>query len=175
MFGTNHRAAPVRGRSILALSSLALLAFCCLPVLAQASSAGAQYQDAAPGAPGGGSPNKSDLSGGSSSTSGIGSAAGGGDGSKGAKSSGGGKGSSSKSGDGTQSSQGSGDIGGNQGVAGENAAAPGTDSGGSSPLVPILIAIVVLAGGSVAYVMYKRRRAAADPNDPSSAVTPEAG
>lgn len=145
-------------------------------MLAQASSAGAQYQDAAPGAPGGGSPNKSDLSGGgSNSTSGIGSPAGGGDGSKGAKASGGGKGSSSKSGDGTQGSQGSGNIGGDQGVAGENAAAPGTDSGGSSPLVPILIAIVVLAGGSVAYVMYKRRRASADPSDPSSTVSPEAG
>jgi len=148
-------------------------------VLAQASSAGAQYQDAAPGAPGGGSPNKSDLSGGSGSTSGIGSPAGGGDGSKGAKSSGGDKGSSSKSGGqsgaGKQSSQGSGDIGGNQGVGGANAAAPGTDDGGSSPLIPIRIAIVVLAGGSGAYVMYKRRRASADPSDPSSTVSPEAG
>jgi len=172
MLETPHASAPARARSILALSLLALLAFCCLPVLAQASSGGAQYQDAAPSAPGG-SPSKDDLSGGS--TSGIGSAAG-------SKGKNGGKGSSStaggKNGGGPESSQGTGEIGAGQALGDENAAgaAPGTDSGGSSPLVPILIAILLLAGGSVAYVMYKRRRAApGDPSDPSSTISPEAG
>ena len=46
-------------------------------------------------------------------------------------------------------------VGGGQSLSG---AEPGSDSGGSSPLVPILIAIVLLAGGSVAYLMIKRRR-----------------
>ena len=184
MFGTRQFSAPGRGRSILALSTLALLAWCCLPVFAQASSAGYEYSSAPPTATGGGnSPNKSNLQGGSQSTNGIGSKANsGGKGSDGKGGSSAKPGSSNATGNG-QGSQGNGQEG--SGGAGTNAAStaePGTDSGGSSPLVPILIAIVVLAGGSIAYVMIKRRRAAGDGPDSSapadstdSSATPEAG
>lgn len=187
MFGTRQISAPARGRSILALSTLALLAFCCLPVLAQASSAGYEYSSAPPTATGGKSPTQSNLHAGSSSTQGIGSPAkasnGAGNGSGGQK-----NGSSAKPGASNATGNGQGSQGnGQEGSlgAGKNAAStaePGSDSGGSSPLVPILIAIVLLAGGSIAYVMIKRRRAAGDAAGPGgssdssdSSVTPEAG
>jgi len=155
-----------------------------LPVLAQASSAGYEYSSAPPTATGGGnSPTKSDLHGGSQPTNGIGSEA-----KSGGNGSGGKDGSSAKPGVSNAAGNGQGSPGNGQGgsAAGENAAStaePGSDSGGSSPLVPILIAIVVLAGGSIAYVMIKRRRTAAGdatdasgPSDSSdSPVTPEAG
>lgn len=48
-----------------------------------------------------------------------------------------------------------------------------TDDGGSSPLVPILIAIAVLAAASVAFVMIRQRRQR-DGGGPSSTATPEA-
>jgi cobalamin biosynthesis Mg chelatase CobN len=167
---------------------LALLAWCCLPVFAQASSsAGYEYQDAV-ATPTGKPPTQSNLHGGSQPTNGIGSEAkGGGNGS--GKGSGGQNGSSAKPGGSNATGNGQGSQGnGQEGSvgAGKNAAGtpePGSDSGGSSPLVPILIAIVLLAGGSIAYVMIKRRRAAAgdapDSGAPSdstdSSVTPEAG
>jgi hypothetical protein len=189
MFGTRQSLPRARGRSILALSTLALLAFCCLPVLAQASSAGYEYQDAVP-TPTGKSPSESNLSGGSGSTSGIGSHAGSGSGdggSKGGKSSDGAGGSSEKSGSGANGKNGV-DQQSSQGKDGKNtldvgskptnSTAPGSD-GGSSPLIPILIAIVILAGGSVAYVMIKRRRSggepgSSEPGSPDSSVSPEA-
>jgi hypothetical protein len=157
-------------------------------MLAQASSAGYQYSDAPPTVTGGKPPSESNLSGGSKSTSGIGSHAG--SDKSGGKSSGG-NGSLAKSngsagganGAGQQGSQGggtqnSGTAGGANGTSPE----PGSSGGGSSPLVPILIAIVLLAGGSIAYVAIKRRRAgdsdSADspgPGDSSgSSVSPEA-
>lgn len=158
-------------------------------MLAQASSAGAEYIDAPPtatGGAGGAPPKQSNLHGGSQPTNGIGSEAkSGGNGS--GKGSGGQGGSSAKPGSNAtgngQGSQGNGQEG--SVGAGKNAAStaePGSDSGGSSPLVPILIAIVLLAGGSIAYVMIKRRRAAGDASDPGgpsgssdSSATPEAG
>ena len=182
MFGTRQGSAPVRGRSILALSTLALLAFCCAPLLAYGSAAGFQYEDA-PQTATGKSPSESNLSDGSSSTSGVGSSSGGsgsgGDGSSGAKSPDRVGGSSEKSGDAAGRNDTAGQQG-SQAKAGKDAlgssqplssTAPGSD-GGSSPLVPILIAILVLAAGSVAYVTIKRRRADAASADPS--VSPEA-
>jgi hypothetical protein len=155
-------------------------------MLAYGSSAGFQYEDA-PQTATGKPPSESNLSDGSSSTSGVGHSSGsggsGGNSSSGAKASDGAGGSSSKSGKGAggddaagqQGSQAKGDkdsLGSGKPVS----AAPGSDGGGSSPLVPILIAILVLAAGSVAYVMIKRRRG----DDPGSAdssgspVSPEA-
>ena len=190
MFGTRQDPQPVRGRSVLALSALALIAFCLLPVGAQAASAGYQYSDAPPTATGS-PPSESNIQGGSS-TSGVGKGNGSttGNGTKN-----GGKGSGSKS-DNAKASKGNGDGATKTGqgslAPGEQAggsAAPGTDSGGSSPLVPILIAIVLLAAGSVGFVMYRRRHAAEDadgagkpqapgsspkPPGPSSAAGPSA-
>jgi cobalamin biosynthesis Mg chelatase CobN len=188
MFGMRQDLAPRRGGRIFALSVLALLAMCCVPVLAQASSAGYQYSDAPPTVTGGKPPSQSNLSGGSNSTSGIGSHAGSSK-APGGKSSGGAGGSQSKSngsaggasGSGQQGSQ----AGGNQNGSNQNGSAgagsasspePGSSGGGSSPLIPILIAIVVLAGGSIAYVMIKRRRAGDtdSPGSTDSSVSPEA-
>lgn len=50
-------------------------------------------------------------------------------------------------------------------------AAKSSDSGGSSPLVPILIAIAVLAAISVAVVMIRQRR---QRGGPSATASPEA-
>lgn len=181
MSGTRQSSVPLRGRSILALSTLALLALCCLPGFADASSAGYQYQDAPPtvtGAP----PSESNFSGGSKSTSGIGSPAHK-NGSGGGGSSAGHEGASAKNGSGS----GGGSVNaqqGSQGQAGKsspeksklaNSTEPGSSGGGSSPLVPILIAIVLLAGGSVAYVMIRQRRRRASSDSPGSSVSPEAG
>jgi cobalamin biosynthesis Mg chelatase CobN len=192
MFGTRQNLAPARGGHIFALSVLALLAMCCVPVLAQASSAGYQYSDAPPTVTGGKPPSQSNLSGGSKSTSGIGSPAGSAK-SSGGKSSGGGNGSQANSngsgggnGAGQQGSQGSGGEKSSAGAGNPNAASPEPgSSGGGSPLVPILIAIVLLAGGSIGYVLMKRRRqrkASGSPDSPGSAdsssgssVSPEAG
>jgi cobalamin biosynthesis Mg chelatase CobN len=161
---------------------LALLAWVCLPGLAQASSAGYEYKDAPPTAT---PPSESNLSGGSKSTSGIGSHAGSSstDGSKGGNSSTAGKDSSPKgTGNEAGGKAGSGHDQENKpkgsahpGTAKLTGAgtAPGTDDGGSSPLIPILIAIAVLAAASVAYVVAKRRREkGADPTD--SSPSPEA-
>lgn len=181
MLGKRQDLSPARGGRILALSVLALLAMCCAPVLAHASSAGYQYSDAPPTVTGGKPPSQSNLSGGSSSTSGIGKHAGSSN-TPGGKSSGGGSGSqgnSNRSGGGNaagqQGSQGKADKGGSNTADNTlaNQTEPGSSGGGSSPLVPILIAIALLAGGSIAYVMIKRRRAG-DSDSSGSSVSPEA-
>jgi cobalamin biosynthesis Mg chelatase CobN len=193
MFETRQNLAPARGGHIFALSVLALLAMCCVPVLAQASSAGYQYSDAPPTVTGGKPPSQSNLSGGSKSTSGIGSPAGSAK-SSGGKSSGGGNGSQANSNGsgggnaaGQQGSQGNGGQKSSAGAGNANGGSPepGSSGGGSSPLVPILIAIVLLAGGSIGYVLMKRRqrKASGSPDSPGSdssgssgsSVSPEAG
>jgi cobalamin biosynthesis Mg chelatase CobN len=184
MFGTRQSSAPARGRSILALSTLALLALCCVPVLAYGSSAGFQYEDA-PQTATGKPPSEADRVG-SSPTKGVGSSAGKSDSddgsSAGAKPSDEGSGGAATRGD---------DSGGNDAKAQQGSQAkdgkaapaptkpvssnpePGSEDGGTSPLILILIAILVLAVGSVAYMAIKRRRA--DESDSSgSPVSPEA-
>ncbi len=182
MFGTRQISAPARGRSILALSTLALLAFCCLPVLAQASSAGYEYQDAVP-TPTGAPPSQSNLSGGSKPTSGGASDAhksntsNGGSAAVGKNSSAnGGGGSGSGNGNAQQGSQGKADKGAPNTADATlaNQTEPGSGGGGSSPLVPILIAIVLLAGGSIGYVWMKRRRRQKTPGSPDSPDSPDA-
>jgi hypothetical protein len=53
-----------------------------------------------------------------------------------------------------------------------DAASPQSSGGGSSPLVPILIAIAILAAISVAAVMYRQRR---QRRGPGTSTSPEAG
>jgi cobalamin biosynthesis Mg chelatase CobN len=190
MLGMRQVPVPVRSRSLLALSMLALLAFCCLPAFADASGAGYQYQDAPPTATGG-PPSESNISPGSKSTSGAGSQAH--KNGSAQKGSSGDQGSSAKNGGGS----GSGKVNsrqGSQGQAGGGSAEkakpvsstePGSSGGGSSSLVWILIAIALLAAGSIAYLAIRRRRgegdgtdAAGPPDSPGSAdssVSPEAG
>jgi cobalamin biosynthesis Mg chelatase CobN len=186
MLGTRQVSAPAPGRSILALSTLALLALCCLPALAFGSSAGYQYQDAPPTATGKPA-SESNHDGGSSSTSGVGSPTGksnsaGGD-SAGKKSSNGGSGGASTKGSGGSGGGGANAQQGGQANGGKAAppstksagssAEPGSDGGNSSPLGPILVGVAILAGCSIAYVMYRRRRAAESDSSDSS-PSPEA-
>ena len=76
-------------------------------------------------------------------------------------------------GDGQKAGNGSQNSGGNINAAQplDVATAPETDSGGSSPLVPILIAVAVLAAISIGYFIYRQRR-----QGPGSTVSsPKAG
>ncbi|HEY8808826.1 MAG TPA: hypothetical protein VIM28_02290 [Solirubrobacterales bacterium] len=184
MFGMRQNLAPARGGQVFALSVLVLLAMCCAPVLAQAASAGYQYSDAPPTVTGGKPPSESNLSGGSNSTSGVGAHPGNANKSSGAKSPGGANGSQAKS----NGSGGGGNAAGQQGSLGNGSQKspaetgkakstaspePGSSGGGSSPLVPILIAIVLLAGGSIGYVLMKRRRQRKSPGSPDSPSSPD--
>jgi cobalamin biosynthesis Mg chelatase CobN len=183
MFGTRQDSAPPWGRSMLALSTIALLALSLFPGLAQAqSSAGLQYEDAPPTVPGqtgGSDANEKEPSAHKANTGG-GSAGG-------SNSSGGGSakgGSPDKAGNVTGNGGDGGDRQGSQGDRGgkgsglQQGAQTGTpvsseDDAGSSPLVPILIAIAVLAAISIGVVvMRQRRRQDASPGSPAS---PEAG
>ncbi len=174
MFGTRQVSTRPAGRSVLALSVLALLAFGCFPILAHADSSGIQYSDApptatgnntiptrsapsahspkatgstaAPAADGSGHPGKRESSAGDSSTkSGDASGAAGGGGT------------------GQQGSPGQGATGGSNGQHANSTAAGGKPSSsqsddGSSPLVPILIAVAALAAISIGVVMTRQRR-----------------
>ncbi|HEY7456949.1 MAG TPA: hypothetical protein VH703_06705 [Solirubrobacterales bacterium] len=136
-----------------------------MPVLAQASSAGFEYSSAPPSATGK-PPSESNLSGGSSSTSGVGGGESDTNAAGNAKKGGSAAKSSSKGGgSATQAGQGSSGKGGaappRRSHTELTGAQPGSDSGSSSPLVPILIAIALLAAGSIAFVMIRKRRAAA--------------
>jgi hypothetical protein len=186
MSGTRQSLPLARGRSILALSTLALLALWCLPALAYGSSAGYQYEDAPQTATGTGKPpsESKPTGGGSKSTSGAGPKA---DGSSTGGGGGGGKAGGAKN-QTSQAGDGGGDKGsnvkqGSQAKHGKAAspstkpvpssAEPGSDSGSSSPLGPILVGIAILAGCSIAYLMYRRRRAA-ESDSPESSPSPEA-
>jgi cobalamin biosynthesis Mg chelatase CobN len=174
MIGMRRLSAPQMGRQMLVVSVLALLALACLPVLAQADSSGIQYEDATPTATTHGSQIPSGSGGSpahSSDTKGGGSASGG---SSNSDSSEAGSSQESEStavggvpaNGGNDGNDGKGQ--GNPGRGAKNEAlspakplgnAPGQDDGGgSSPLVPILIAIAVLAAISVGVVAFRQRR-----------------
>lgn len=157
------------------MSVVALLALLCFPLSAHAEdSSGVQYSDAIPKAEGENTPSHKQNPAKSSSTDGGGTAP---DDSKGSKDSmdagsgeqessskpeaGAGAGGSGNSG---QGNPGGGSTGSERATAqhtGQSTtdAAPASSSdGGSSPLVPILIAVLALAAISVGFVMYKQRR-----------------
>jgi cobalamin biosynthesis Mg chelatase CobN len=194
MLGMRHPLGRRAGRSSFLLPLvLALLAFASVPGLAQADSGGAQYETAVPTVTGhksspthssnpgakssnsrGGAtaPSESEGKESSGSASSSNNASGGGGGNTGT---GGGTGSGQTSpGDG---SSGKTQSGGNNGPGGGtlNKAQPvsnateGSDNSSSSPLVPILIAIVVLAAISVGAVIYRQRH-----QRPGSTVSPKA-
>jgi cobalamin biosynthesis Mg chelatase CobN len=168
------------------LSVLALLAFALFPVAASADSAGAEYQNAVPTPYGGTHKAPTVVGGGDEEDKAHASKEGGGTGGTGSGSDGG----SSEGGDaGTPAGQGpGGDKGGNGSTnsqhqnGGKDAAnnkvanfeevpSPNaeSDDGGSSPLVPILIVIALLAAISVGVVVWQRRRGDTPP------ITPKAG
>lgn len=163
MHGMRLRRARNSGRFWL-LSVSALLAFACFPVLAQADSSGIQYEEAI-STPTGSSPIPS-HGGPSAQASDSAPGQAGGKKSGASRKASSGAGSSSTGGNGG-TGQGSPPNGSGNGVQ------PGTqasNSGGSSPLVPILIAIVALAAISIGVVMMKQRRQ----RHPASQVSPKA-
>jgi cobalamin biosynthesis Mg chelatase CobN len=151
---------------------LALLALACFPVLAQADSSGIQYSDAPPTATGGNPPvhhehpaKSSNANGGASGqNSGSGkstttSGASGADSSKGNPSSTTGGAATTNSDGSTGQGSPEKDSAGTPATPVQQTSQPPTqDSGGSSPLVPILIAVAVLAAISVGVVMVRQRR-----------------
>lgn len=184
MLETPHRTSQRARRGLVPLAVSALLAFALVPGLAVAQdSSGIQYSDAPPTVPG----KTSDKEPASRSSTG-----GGGDGSD-QSSTRSGSTADGKAKDGAGEEQGGGGAAGNDdgkgGAAGgrdggEKSAANGAgslgadplgasaDDGGSSPLVPILIALAVLAAISVGVVAMRKRREDVDPGAPAS---PEAG
>jgi cobalamin biosynthesis Mg chelatase CobN len=174
MIGMRRLSARLRGRHVLAASVLALLSLACLPILAQADSSEVQYNPAVPtathgsgGSPSGGSAAHKSNASGDNSTSG------------GSANSGSSNGGSSKEGESKATTGGSANSGngGNGGSGqpspakspsheGQTAAKPPgkqvaskEDEGdSSSPLVPILIAVAILAAISVGVVAMRQRR-----------------
>jgi cobalamin biosynthesis Mg chelatase CobN len=177
-----------RGRVSAALLALSLTSALFVPALAQAGSATQQYTESPPSATGGnptpgsnGSPSTGGSGGassqnqggsgapsgspaapvsGDSGTSGVeqGSTSGG----TGESGSGqGGSGNGGVSGSGGSGTNGKSGKSGNQPIAitSGTPASASTDDGGSSPLVPILIAVAVLAALSIGAVLYRMRRA----------------
>jgi hypothetical protein len=158
------------GRSSLLLSSvLALLALACFPVIAQADSVGPQYNTALPN-DGGATPNE-DIAKSSESPENGGAEApaesGSGESYSGEVPPSSESGSPANTGHDGGKGQGNADKGNNPpGKAKVQHAAPLTksspadssDDGGSSPLVPILIAAAVLAALSIGAVMIRQRR-----------------
>ncbi len=191
ILGKRHLEAPRLGLYVSLLVSAIALALT-FPVLAQAeectSSSCVQYDPGIPRAEGGNTPTHHKETPAKVSKTGSGGetapaqrqedgSQGGTGGSEGESSPGEGGVGAGKGDDGGQSSPGG--SGGEKGKAGlqphdqvSAAPAPSKGDGGSSPLVPILIAVLVLAGISVAVVMLRQRRR---PSGPSGSVSPEAG
>ncbi len=173
MDSIRHRASRGSGRSALLLSSvLALLALACLPVAAHADSSGVEYETGLPKPEGSGQSHKEQVAKSSDSSKNGGAEA--------PSNAGSGSDESSYTEE-SQSSEGGGaatagnDGGSGQGNPGGGASTPEKaglqpatpiakseaapeDGGGSSPLVPILIGILVLAAISIAAVMIRQRR-----------------
>lgn len=183
MTGKRQHRSLARGRSILALSVLALLALSCPPALAGADSSGIQYEDAPPTVSGGKAKQDREQSAGASGAASGGSSAGG--------AAGGGGSGSSGSGSGGGAASGSGGVGTVDGAAGQGnpgagspgsvgsaqaleAGRPASSGGGSSPLVPILIAIAALAAISLGALLIRHRRRGAS-DSPAASSLPEAG
>lgn len=168
------------------LSVFALLAFLCLPTLAVAKdSAGAVYEEAVPtvpaGSSGAGGVNSGGQSAGDSDSSGSSGSSGGSatDGSSSDDDKSGGAASGKGDGGNGQGSQAGGTsnrsgVGEGHAIASPDRAAISHD-GGSSPLVPILIALAVLAAISIGVVTMRRRNQDGGPGAKSGSFSPEAG
>jgi hypothetical protein len=161
----HSRTAPA-GRSLLLLSLLALLAFTCFPVFAQADSSGAQYE-VNPVPEGGGHHHQQPVAKSSTNNSGgTPSAPAGSEGAPTEVNSGGVPSEAVKAETDSRPERHQGSPEGGQGSGGKNAApspalAPApksTSDGGSSPLVPILVALAVLAAISVGVFLFRQRR-----------------
>jgi hypothetical protein len=172
---------------------LALLAIACVPALAQADctdSSCAQYEVEIPSAEG--KSNKGDKSNGQEPSAGTSTDNGGNaatpSGEEGSeedeKSKAGGAPGKGSGGPGDKNGSSSGGSGGGQGSEGLNESQPVTGAqsgeqashssgGGSSPLVPILIAVAVLAAISIGAVIYRQRRQG--DGGSGSPVSPKAG
>lgn len=169
------------------MSVIALLALACFPVLAHAeTSSGVQYDDSLPKVEGENTPthhkqtpakaSKTDDGGGTSPSHSDGSKeADSEEGDSSAKEGAAGAGHDGGTGQGSPGHSANGGANnatnGEGQIASEAPASQSTDDGGSSPLVPILIAIAVLAAISVAAVMYRQRR---QRRGPTATASPEA-
>ena len=183
MSRTPHPHARSSARPVLLLLSvLAVLAMACFPGLAAAEeNSGIQYETDVPTVPSdkgsnipsknsGNSPDESDAeASGSNSPGGAGSGGGGNSDTGGTGTS---QGNQAQGGNDGKASNGSkpaaGNVGEAQSLPTVNSTAAESDDG-SSPLVPILIAIVVLAAISIGAYYYRQRR-----QDSGSTVTPKA-
>lgn len=184
MFGSRHQGHAWNRSVFSLLSVLALLAFACLPVAANADSSGAEYETETPSAYGSHPSTPTVVGGGgeggkahSSNETG---AAGGGGGSGSGGSSGGDAGTGSGGGAGEgQTGNGSTNpqhANGGKDAAGklalQEAAPVGSqtqeDGGGSSPLVPILIVLALLAAVSAGIVIVRQRRQSDSPTAPKA-------
>lgn len=178
MLGMRHQIRHLAGRGLGLLSMSALLAFACFPVLASAAdSSEIEYSDAPPPKIEGKGPRKKPAtspgtSGGGSEQSATRSGSTGDPGSDR-------KSSTDESGGAPAQKDGDGkgggpDVGKGDEVAGQpqaiDVSPTSTDDDGSSPLVPILIALAVLAAISIGAVVMRRRR----DSEPGSPVSPEA-
>lgn len=185
MHSTPHLPARRLTRPFLLLLSVLVLAFTCSPVLAQAETVYETEPTTIPGqtvTPAHHSKPKNNASHESSTATGSGApgSAGGGSAGPGSGSSGGGAsaGNNASTGGNSGTGQGSGGNGSTakQGVAklaqeAKPLTSTGTSNGSSSPLLPILIAIAVLAAISVAAVVIRQRR---QRRAPGAQVSPKA-
>lgn len=179
MHGMRRHPARRSGRlSVLPLSVLALLAFVCFPVAAQAETGIPEYETEVPTVKGHTNPQsgkaknneraESSTEDGSPEAgvaggAGSGSGSSGGPSEKGNPSTGKDRGTGQRSqGNGTTAKQQDGSIAG-----GKQVSAPGDDEG-SSPLIPILIAIAALAAISIGAVVLRQRRQREDADAPVS-------
>jgi cobalamin biosynthesis Mg chelatase CobN len=181
MSGTRQGPVLRRGRSILALSTLALLAFCCLPALVQADSAGIEYSDAPPTSPSGKHTIQTKEPSGHSSNTGGGSGSNDRNGGSGGNKSAGGDSSAGKGADATkgdtgqrQGSQGKAQNGGSKdSQASAEPISSQSEDDGSSPLAAILIAIAILAAITIGAVAMRQRRRG-DDAEPGAPAAPKA-
>jgi cobalamin biosynthesis Mg chelatase CobN len=189
MLGSRRHPAHGWDQSVFVLLSvLALLAFALFPVAASADSAGYEYETAVPSPTGGahkaptvvGGNEEGDKAHASTNGGSTGGGGGSGSGSGGGSSEGGnagrpaGQGSGQHNGgNGSTTSQhpnGGKDAGGVESLQQVSSPTNGSeDDGGSSPVVPILIAVALLAAISVGVVVWQRRRSDTSP------ATPKAG
>jgi len=180
MFGSRHQGHAWNRSVFSLLSVLALLAFACLPVAANADSSGAEYETETPSAYGSHKSTPTVVGGGggggkahSSNEAGGGGGSGSGGSSGGDAGTGSGSGAAGgKAGNGSTNPQhgnGSGDSPGDLAVQTAEPIGNESEDGGSSPVVPILIALALLAAISAGIVIMRQRR------QPDSSAAPKAG